>query len=117
MNEIATSLLKAETIFSFVFVITVLGFGGWFAKSGWPWLTKFLERRQELQFKLDEKRIDTEAESDRRWQETTAKMTTIFADLKEELGATRAVQTTWANVMEKFYQHVVKNGNNLGSGG
>jgi hypothetical protein len=117
MNDTALKLLSAETIFSFIFVITVLGFGAWFRSAGWPWLTKFLERRQELQFKLEEKRIETDAENDRRWQEATTRMTNIFADLKEELGATRAVQTTWVNVMEKFYQHVVKNGNDLGSGG
>lgn len=102
-----------EYAFSFLFSIIIIGCGLWFSRSAWPWLTKFLERRQELSHELETKRIDVEAESDRRWQETTAKQTEVFANFKEELGRFRGQISAMNNNIERLFRYLVRvNGHN-----
>ena len=110
MPEQTLSLLTTETILQFLRVVSFFGFGLWFARSGWPWLTQYFEKRQEMQFSLSQRRLDAEAESDRRWQETMARMTETFANLKEELGAFRATQVSFTNILEQVFRFWVKNG-------
>lgn len=109
-EQTIVSLLKTETILQFLLVISFVGFGTWFARAGWPWLTKYFEKRQDFQFELEERRIEAEAEADRRWQETMARMTDTFANLKEELGAFRATQHAFTSILEQVFRFWVKNG-------
>lgn len=110
MPDEAMGLLKTETILQFLLVVSFFGFGIWFARAAWPWMTRFFEKKQDFQFELEKRRIDAEAESDRRWQESMTRMTDTFANLKEELGAFRATQHAFTNLLEQVFRFWVKNG-------
>ena len=112
--EDVLSLYDQQAVVTLIFFLGFVGFGLWFNRSGWPWLTKYWERRQELQHSIEEKRLECEAESDRRWQETTERMSENFAKLTGELEGFRSTMSAVVGTLERAIIKVA-NGNNSGS--
>jgi hypothetical protein len=81
--------LNTERLLSLLLITIVIGFGLWFSRSGWPFLSEYLKQAQRLNHELKLQRLSAELASDERWQETTSEMAASFAALKEELGAFR----------------------------
>lgn len=108
-------LITGENVFMVLGVLIILGAGRWFHNEGWPWFTRYKERQAELEHEQRLKQFDIEAESDKRWQDVTGRMTLTFADLKEELGAFRAVQQQYASSVELLIELMLKR--NGGTGG
>lgn len=102
------NLYDPQTVISFIFFLAFVGFGFWFYKSGWPFLKTYFERKQEFNQELEKLRLETEAESDRRWQETTATQTKVFADFREELGLFRGQMSAMNSNIERLFRYLVK---------
>ncbi len=67
-------LFQAEVVFSVCFFLGFIGFGVWFARSGWPWLTSYWEKRQELAHILEKQRAGAESQNDANWRQTADRM-------------------------------------------
>lgn len=85
MLEYLDFFLNTERLLSLLLVTVVLGFGVWFARSGWPFLSEYLKQSQRLNHELRLARLEAEFESDKRWQLTTQQMATAFTELRVEI--------------------------------
>lgn len=93
------SLLDTEHILSFLLVVITFGFGRWFSKSGWPWYTAHLERRQRIDHELRQQQLVDDRQAQERLEELNRQMLKAFGDFREEVGGFRAVQEQIASVL------------------
>lgn len=72
--ETVLSLFKPDFVFSLTFLVGFLGFGIFFKRDFFPWMTEYMARRLEA----DENR-------QKRWDDVVG----VITDLRQELGAFR----------------------------
>jgi hypothetical protein len=112
--EEAFKLYNPQTWATLLVFLGFVGTGIFFYKRFWPWYTEYKNKQQQLDHDLETQRLQLEADSDRRWQETTTRQTQVFASFTAEIAVLNSRINAVVEGINRLYR-VIDGQNHTGS--